>query len=142
MEPGDLLNAAESVQFFDWPHQDVVASVVRLGKTVYGHAPDGSYHRHAIVEDPGDSAAARFPVAGGGFLAAEVVDEPDHVDLVVVYRPPNEQMALAQFEINKGASSFWVQRGAEASPIARVSTQRARMPFFVDVDISEVAATL
>jgi hypothetical protein len=142
MEPGDLLKAAESVQFYDWPHQDVVAAVVRLGKTVYGHSPDGTYQRHVIVEDPGESRARDFPVSEGGYLAAEVADEPEVVDLVVCFRPPEEQMGIAQMAIDKKAQSFWVQPPAEASPIARVSTQRARMSFITGVDIREVAATL
>ena len=128
MEPGELLRAAESIQFFDWNEPEIPASVVRLGKTVYGFEPEKGYLLHSVDAD--------------GKLGETPVDEPDHVDLVVCFRPPEEQVGLAQFAVNKGAKGFWVQPPVEASHIARVSTQRARMSFVVDTDIREVASAL
>ena len=139
MEPGELLREVETVQFYDWPHPDVVGSLLRLGKTVYGYEPKAGYLLHSIVDTAQGEARE---LAAGGFLGSTPTDEPEKVDLVVCYRPPEEQMALAQTAINKGAKAFWVQPPAEPSHIARVSTQRARMPFITEVDIRDAASSL
>jgi hypothetical protein len=142
MEPLGLLREAESVLFVDWSGQDMVGDVVRTGRTVYGHEPDG-IGLHSIVEEPKSDNAKRFPLTGGGYLERGLVDPPpSQVDLVNTYRPAEEQPEIAKTAVAMGAKSFWVHPGESVSTEARELCEAAGVVFVEGVDIREVAAKL
>jgi hypothetical protein len=133
-----LFADAASVQFYDWPHPDVVAVVLRAGKTVYGHTP-GGYSQHAIVDDPDDEIFRRFPVLGGGFLISTPIDGAPAVDLVIPYRPPDEQPGILEVARDQGAKSFWIQPPAETSAEARAAAGAAGVAWIEGVDLRDLA---
>ncbi|MEY2469425.1 MAG: uncharacterized protein QOF21_2123 [Actinomycetota bacterium] len=136
-EPAALLRDAKSVLFVDWAHQDIPGSVVRTGRTVYGHEPHG-FGVHAIADETDDERARGFPVAGGGYLTMTTVDPPESVDLVNTYRPPDEQPEIAQNAIAIGAKSFWVHPGQDSSDAARTICTDAGVVFIDGVDIRDI----
>ena len=141
VDPVELLRDASSVLFVDWAHQDMPGSLIRTGRTVYGHEPDG-FRVHEIVADADGERARRFPVVGGGYLASTMIDPPATVDLVCTYRPPEEQPDIARNGIAIGAKSFWVHAEAESSDEARQICDAAGVVFVDAVDIRDVAARL
>jgi hypothetical protein len=138
MNAGELFMAAGYVQFYDWPHQDVVAAALRAGKTVFGHSPDG-YARHAIVDQPDDEIFLRFPVEGGGYLISTPVAAAPPVDLVVTFRPPEEQPGIVRIAFDQGARSFWVQPPAASSREAKKVAADSGIAFVERVDLRDVA---
>jgi len=136
-DPAELLRDAKSVLFIDWPHQDVPGSVIRTGRTVYGHEPHG-FGVHAIVDETDDERARRFPVTGGGYLTMTTIDPPESVDLVCTFRPPDEQPEIARNAIAMGAKSFWIHPGEGSSDEARTVCDEAGVAFVDGVDIREV----
>jgi hypothetical protein len=130
--------AAGYVQFYDWPHQDVVAAALRAGKTVFGHSP-GGYARHAIVAETDDDVFRRFPVSGGGYLISTPLEVAPPADLVVTYRPPAEQPDIVRIAFDQGARSFWVQPPAESSREAKKLAAESGMAFVERVDVRDVA---
>jgi hypothetical protein len=135
---GELFIAAAYVQFYDWPHQDVVAAALRAGKTVYGHSPSG-YARHAIVDEPDDEIFRKFPVSGGGYLISTPLETAPPADLVVTFRPPEEQPAIVRMAFDQGARSFWVQPPAESSQDAKQLAKESGIAFIERVDLRDVA---
>lgn len=139
MNAGELFANAASVQFYDWPHQDVVAVVLRAGKTVYGHTP-GGYSQHAIVAEPDEEIFRRFPVLGGGYLISTPIDGAPSVDLVITYRPPDEQLGILEVAREQGAKSFWIQPPAETSAEARAAAVDAGVAWIEGVDLRDLAS--
>ena len=139
MNAGELFADAASVQFYDWPHPDVVAVVLRVGKTVYGHTPAG-YSQHAIVAEPSDEIFRRFPVSGGGFLISIPIEGAPPADLVITYRPPEEQAGILEMARQQGAQSFWIQPPAETSAEARAAATAAGVAFVEGVDLRDLAS--
>jgi hypothetical protein len=137
VDAGELFAEAASVQFYDWPHPDVVAVAIRAGKTVYGHTP-GGYSQHAIVDEPDDEIFRRFPVAGGGYLISTPIDGAPLVDLVITYRPPEEQPGILDMARQQGAKSFWIQPPAETSAEARDAAAVAGVVLVEGVDLRDL----
>jgi hypothetical protein len=129
---------AAYVQFYDWPHQDVVAVALRAGKTVYGHSP-GGYERHAIVDAPDDDLFRQFPVTGGGYLIATPIEVAPPADMVVTYRPPAEQPGIVSLAFDQGARSFWVHPPAESSHEAKKLAADSGIAFVERVDLRDLA---
>ena len=139
MNAGELFADATAVQFYDWPHPDVVAVVLRAGKTVYGHTP-GGYSQHAIVDEPDDEIFRRFPVVGGGYLVSTPIDGAPPVDLVITYRPPEEQPGILEVACDQGAKSFWIQPPVEPSVEARAAAHDAGVEWIEGVDLRDLAS--
>jgi len=84
-----LLESATTVEFIDWPHQDVPGTLIRAGYSVVGHEPDG--YRTYVIDDK-EPAGRVFPLTGGGYLVSHLRDTlPERVDIVNTFRPAEEQ---------------------------------------------------
>lgn len=137
----ELLEGAETVLLVDWSHQSVPATLTRAGYTVIAHSPEGYTHCDVVATEPvGAAPGTVFPLDDGGWLTGHRLDIlPAVIDIVDVFRPADEQPAIAERAIELGARVLWVQPGVDASPEAREIAESAGLTF---VDGADIAATV
>jgi len=135
-----LLESATTVEFIDWPHQDVPGSLIRAGYSVVGHEPDG--YRTYVIDDREPDGRV-FPLAGSGYLVSQLRDAlPERVDIVNTFRPAEEQADIARGAIEIGAKALWIQPGESVSADARDIAESAGLGYVEGVDIAEAVRTL
>ena len=139
-----ILEDATTIELVDWPHQDVPATLHRAGYSVVGHEPDG-YKHYEIVEgvpvDPGEGRS--FPLEDGTFLLGRPLDVmPEVVDIVCVFRPPEEQHDLLRQAIEAGIRVFWIHPGVETAPDLAALVEEAGMTFVDGVSIVDAVRAL
>jgi len=135
-----LLESATTVEFIDWPHQDVPGTLIRAGYSVVGHEPDG--YRTYVIDDK-EPAGRVFPLTGGGYLVSHLRDTlPERVDIVNTFRPAEEQADIARGAIEIGAKALWIQPGETVSTEVRDIAERAGLVYVDGIDIAEAVRAL
>lgn len=135
-----MLESATTVEFIDWPHQDVPGTLIRAGYSVVGHEPDG--YRTYVIDDK-EPAGRVFPLTGGGYLVSHLRDTlPERVDIVNTFRPAEEQADIARGAIEIGAKALWIQPGETVSTEARDIAERAGLVYVDGIDIAEAVRAL
>jgi hypothetical protein len=138
-----LLEAAQTIELVDWPHQDVPATLFRAGYTVVGHEPS-SLMSYVVAAEPLEASIGRsFPLADGSYLqSVPIAALPERVDIVNTYRPAEEQPDIVHTAIALGARTFWVQPGETTSQDARQIATAAGLAFVDGVCIADTVREL
>lgn len=126
----------------DWPSARLPAALVRAGfEVVSFNRPRNtaaSYAWHAIREEvPEGAGVTVIPVGEDteGYLAiAPLAVPPSKVDILSVFRPPDELPGLARLAIELGAAALWLQ-GDVTSQEARTIAEAAGLLFVDDADL-------
>ncbi len=139
-----LLEDATTIELVDWPHQEVPAALFRAGYNVLGHEPDGYKIYEIVHQSPVDPGEGRtFPLADGALLISRPLDVmPETVDIVSVFRPPEEQADLLRQAIEAGARAFWIHPGVETAPDLAALVEAAGMLFVDAVSIDDAVRDL
>src|SRR5262249_15363223 len=127
IDPRRILQAAKAILLVDWPNTSLPRALLAAGFDVFGFSP-GRYSRAEVVaERPADATGMSIfaPEREGesGYLVFHWLEHrPARVDIVHVYRPPEELPGiLANHVIPLGAKALWLQppiRSAEARQLA------------------------
>jgi ribosomal protein S16 len=140
-----LLGSATTIELVDWPHQDVPATLVRAGYSVVAArfpqpaAGEAAFLTHEVVDGPSPVDGVTFPLeAGKSHLRFADLDSwPDKVDIVCIYRPPEEQEAIVAAAVEAGVGAVWIEPGANVSNRAKQVAKKAGIPFVDGVSIAE-----
>jgi hypothetical protein len=97
----------------DWPSADIPCSLVQAGFTVYSYSPDG-YKQVLIATakpvDRGVVHAAELRTGKDKLVFRPMDHSPESVDLVTIYRPPEEHAVIIRDHvIPLAAKSIWLQ---------------------------------
>ena len=124
-DAAELFRAAKTILLVDWPGPAFPVALVRAGYTVFGHEQDG-YKQYAVEGDQ---------------LVTTSIDEPPTgIDIVNLFRPPEEQLDLVETAIRLRARSIWILPPEPASRVARELAEGLGLPFITGVNLAELAA--
>jgi uncharacterized glyoxalase superfamily protein PhnB len=136
------------VQVVDWPGPEGPAALVRAGFHVvsgkHPPAPPGQPAYQSYEVRPGEPAGIEphLLLDGGGHLAFRDLVELPRIDLVSTYRPAEEQPAIVQEAIARGAQGVWVEPGETTSDEARRAAGAAGLAWVEGVPIRSIVAFL
>lgn len=144
VRPDEVLRDSRRIGLVDWPSPRLPATLVRAGFEVVSfnrlRNTAAAYSWYAREQDLPGIEGATVIAAGeeldGYLLIAPLPVAPTEVDILSVYRPPDEQPALARLAIELGAKALWVQPGS-TSPEARSIAEAAGLLYVDDADIME-----
>jgi len=88
------------------------------------------------VPDEEDVTVFEPSEEGDGYLVCRPAVSPETVDILNVYRPPDELPSLARLAVGLGAKALWLQPGSTSSE-ARDIAAAGGLAFIEGVDIAE-----
>ena len=125
-DPAALLADASTILLVDFPGAAYPTGLVRAGYTVVGHEPDG-YKQYTVVGDE---------------LVTTAIDAPPQgIDIVNLFRPPEEQAELVEIAIKLRARSVWILAPEPPSPVARELAEASGLPFITGVNLAELVSS-
>jgi uncharacterized protein len=112
----------------DWPSRDVPRALVNAGFTVLSaNMARGTASSYSVVPGAGD---------GDEQVVITPLDAmPEHVDVVSIFRPPEEHAAITRRAVALGAHTVWVLRGGLSDGARRIAADAG----LTVVDDAEVA---
>jgi hypothetical protein len=143
-DPKSILERAQTILLVDWPSPAVPRALLAAGFTVFGYSPDRYSSLEVVADRPADVDANNVfpPRADGeaGFLVFRALKErPSQVDVVNVYRPPQEIPGIvAQHVLPMGAKALWLQAPNVSDQARRIATEHG-LAYVEGIDIAEVA---
>ncbi len=146
-DPVRTLEAATNILLVDWPNTGVPRALVRAGFTVYSYSPE----RYALAEIADDEPrdveeqnvfAPESDDVQGWLVFRPFEGRPDSVDLVAVYRPPEEvQSIIEQHVLPLCATALWLQPPVTSGDGRQFAAENG-LDFVEGVDIAETARTV
>jgi hypothetical protein len=137
-----LPEEVNTILLVDWPGADIPRALVQAGFTVYSYSPDG--YKQVLIEktQPHSSHSDLKPGADSGKSDRLVFQSMDHppaaVDLVTIYRPPEEHAAIIKDHvIPLAAKTIWLQPPVE-SPETKMIANELGLIFVQGHDIREI----
>ena len=124
-DAAELLKDATTILLVDWPGPSFPVALVQAGFTVYGHEQDG-YKQYAADGDQ--------------LVTTSIAEPPTGIDIVNLFRPPEEQLELVETAIRLRARSIWILPPEPASKVARELAEGIGLPFITGVNLAELAA--
>ena len=105
-----------SILLVDWPNRDIPLRLVQSGFIVFSYSPDG--YNQVLVESklPADTHGIIEPavsagVSKDGLVFLRMQKPPVAVDLVMIYRPPEEHASIIRDQVLPlGAKIFGFSR--------------------------------
>ncbi len=143
-EPRRVLEAATSVLLIDWPNTGVPRALVEAGFTVFCYCPDSYSAAEIVAEQPADADAQDVYVPegdeGSGSLVFRPIEgRPDAIDLVCVYRPPEELPGIIEKHVLPlGATTLWLQPPITSTEARGLAAEHG-LDFVEGADIAETA---
>lgn len=141
-DPEALLRAARVVGLVDWQSPAVPRALLSAGLEVV------SFNRLRNTANAHAWYPTRDQVPAGddvtlldstdGCLACRPAPPPASVDILNVFRPPDELPELARLAVHLGAKALWLQPG-RTSPEARQICEAGGVAYVEEVDIATTA---
>lgn len=134
-----LLDSTFSILLVDWPDTLLPRALLDYRFSVFGFSPKG-FTRALLADEPPEDLeqCAVFPPTDKqrGFLIFRRIETaPLHVDLVHVFRPPEElETIITTVVAQLGAETIWLQPPI-TSVAARQLAERKNVAFVEGVDI-------
>ena len=125
-DPTELLADASTILLVDYPGAAYPIALVRAGYTVFGHEPDGY---------------KQYTVEGDQLVTGAIDAPPQGIDIVNLFRPPEEQPELVETAIKLRAGSVWILPATPTSPVARELAEAAGIPFIAGVNLAELVSS-
>lgn len=128
VDPKDILKGAKTILLVDWPNPDVPRALLDTGFTVFGYSP-GEY--------------AAISQADNGKLVFDKLNEhPTSVDIVNVYRPEAEHMAIINNHVLPlNAKVLWLHPPVKSAMTAAIAKEHGLI-FIEGIDIAGVAKSI
>jgi len=124
----DILKAAKTILLVDWPNPDVPRALLNAGFTVVGYSP-GKYSAISQTDD-------------GELVFSQLSKQPASVDIVNVYRPEAEHMAIINNHVLPlKAKVLWLHPPVKSAMTAAIAKEH-RLIFIEGVDIAGVAKSI
>ncbi len=146
-DPIRILESATNILLVDWPNTGVPRSLVEAGFTVFCYSPD-KYATAEIAEDePRDADEQNIFAPENddvvGYLVLRPFEgRPESVDIVCVYRPPEEvQEIIESHVLPLGATTLWLQPPVTSIDGRRIAEEHG-LEFLEGVDIAEAGRKL
>ncbi|MEJ0080551.1 MAG: CoA-binding protein [Puia sp.] len=118
-----------TILLVDWPNPDIPRSLVLAGFTVFSYSPDGYNQVLTEMTQTGKRPLVHF----------KPVDHPlNSVDLVTIYRPPEEHAAIIRDHVLPlGAKTIWLQTPVESAETRKIAHEQG-LNFIEGRDIREI----
>jgi hypothetical protein len=133
-EAARLLGSSKAILLVDWPTPAVPRTLLEAGFEVFGYSPSG-YSKADLVDVPPKNTNAKsiFPSEGmneNGYLTFQKLGSPPtSVDVVVIYRPPEELPKILNDQVLPlKAKAVWLLRPS-ASPEERAMVEKHGLQF-------------
>jgi predicted CoA-binding protein len=125
-----ILEKIHTILLVDWPNRDVPRSLAQAGFTVFSYSP-GTYSQ-ALIE-------TTLPASmEDGLIFRSIDHAPDAVDLVMIYRPPEEHAAIIRDQVLPlGAKLIWLQPPVESPKTKEIADEHG-LNFVQGHDIREI----
>ena len=112
MQPQHALPPGSVILLIDWPSQDVPRALVTAGFTVLSaNLGRGTASSYGIERRDGDEQ----------LVITRLDTMPGRVDVVCLFRPPEEHAAITRRAVELGAHTVWVQRGSLSDDARRIA---------------------
>ncbi len=128
MESGEIVirTKVKTILLVDWPNPDVPITLLKSGFQVFSYSPDSYSETLLIAGEEHD-------------LDFRQIDQPAHVDLVCIYRPPEEHAEIINDHvIPLGATIIWLQPPIESSETEMIAKTMGIL-YFSGHDIRELS---
>jgi predicted CoA-binding protein len=132
-----------TILLVDWPALDIPRTLVQAGFMVYSYSPDG--YKQILIEmvkpiDPGLSPvnADEFRTNMDKLVFLPMNHPPAAVDLVTIFRPPEEHVAIIREQvIPLAARTIWLQPPVESGETKKLADELG-LKFVQGHDIREI----
>ncbi len=112
MQPARTPPPGSVVLLVDWPSPDVPRALVDAGCTVLSaNLARGTASSYGVEHRDGEEKLVITPL--------DVL--PRHVDVVSLFRPPEEHAVITRRAVELGAHAVWVQRGRLSDDARRIA---------------------
>ena len=131
-----------SVLLVDWPSRDIPIVLIQSGFTVFSYSPAGyclaslKANRSEIINSNNNSPDSSF---NDGLSFLPLTKPPGKVDLVVLYRPPEEHFSIIRDQVLPlNAEILWLQPPVESMETQKMAIDHG-LNFVQGRDIREIA---
>ncbi len=139
----DLKEKIHSILLVDWPSRDIPLMLLQSGYAVFSYSPDG--YSQALMESnlPADPTGIKESVSVTGTTKDGLVFQPlgsppVAVDLVMIFRPPEEHEAIIRdLVLPLRAKVLWLQSPVESMETGKMAIDQG-LTFVQGRDIREI----